>query len=233
MLPTPRDRELLELYLPYRGLVRAAGSLHGQLLLLSDPRRTGAARLLGGAVLLALPTESEAKAAMQAGLCDFVVTSLDEALRILKNEVRRQAPVGVCLRAALPELQQWCVERGVQPEFVDAAEPTLEARGARQVRWPAALEAGEALVRWELPTGAGRTLEALDRLVLRMLPEADRERRRWVEHAPATFGRIFRRTRALPLKLDETAELLRMVETDEAVRGCVVERDRERIWPVS
>lgn len=37
------------------------------------------------------------KQAVRNGVCDFMVNSLDEALRILKNEIRKKQPVAVGL----------------------------------------------------------------------------------------------------------------------------------------
>jgi urocanate hydratase len=60
------------------------------------------------------------RAAMRFGACDFLVNSVDEALRALKNEIRKGKPVSVALEmdeaAALAEL----VDRGVLPELFTA-----------------------------------------------------------------------------------------------------------------
>jgi hypothetical protein len=60
------------------------------------------------------------RAAMRFGACDFLVNSVDEALRVLKNEIRKHKPVSVALEmdeaAALAEL----VDRGVLPELFTA-----------------------------------------------------------------------------------------------------------------
>ena len=64
-----------------------------------------------------------------------MVNNLDEALRILKNEVRKKQPVSVCLEGDLAATLHEAVERGLQPDLLalpgttDAVE-TLIQRGA-------------------------------------------------------------------------------------------------------
>jgi len=76
---------------------------------------------VAGAGCLAIDQRAEVcRAAVRSGACDFVVNTVDEALRILKNEIRKRQPVSVALSmdetAALQEL----LERGVQPELFAA-----------------------------------------------------------------------------------------------------------------
>src|SRR5437868_9312371 len=72
---------------------------------------------LAGAGSLAIEAQADvARAALRAGAGDFLVNSMDEALRILKNEIRKHKPVSVAPAmdeaAALEEL----AGRGVAPE---------------------------------------------------------------------------------------------------------------------
>jgi urocanate hydratase len=76
---------------------------------------------IAGAGCLVLDRRPDAcRAAMRFGACDFLVNSVDEALRVLKNEIRKGKPVSVALEmddaAALAEL----VDRGVLPELFSA-----------------------------------------------------------------------------------------------------------------
>src|SRR5947208_3583525 len=59
-----------------------------------------AANIAGAASLCATANQEAQKQAVRDGIADFLVTSLDEALRILKNEIRKHAPVAVCIGAA-------------------------------------------------------------------------------------------------------------------------------------
>src|SRR5580698_3492686 len=60
---------------------------------------TVAANIAGAATLAASDDRHAAKQAMRAGQVDFLVNSLDEALRILKNEIRKRETVAVCVTA--------------------------------------------------------------------------------------------------------------------------------------
>jgi urocanate hydratase len=56
---------------------------------------------IAGAACLAIDPRPEAcRAALLSGACDFIVNTVDEALRILKNQIRQRRPVSVALEAA-------------------------------------------------------------------------------------------------------------------------------------
>src|SRR6202012_6196646 len=78
------------------------GALAGRLLLIDGLADEGDALLIAasiaGAASLVLETGTEAvRHCVRNGIVDFAVTSLDEALRILKNEIRKQQPIAVLL----------------------------------------------------------------------------------------------------------------------------------------
>lgn len=79
-----------------------------------------AAMQVGAASLVVAGELSVGKAAMRAGTVNFVVNSLDEALRILKNEIRKKQRVAVCVVGALGQVVAEMQERGVRPDFVVA-----------------------------------------------------------------------------------------------------------------
>ena len=86
---------------------------------------------IAGAACMAIDARAEVcRAALHSGACDFVVNSVDEALRILKNEIRQRRPVSVGLamepNAALNEL----IDRGVRPEIFTAFGAEGDASGA-------------------------------------------------------------------------------------------------------
>ena len=76
-----------------------------------------AANIAGAGCLAIDPRPEAGRAAMRSGACDFVVNTVDEALRVLKNEIRQRRPVSVGLTldssAAVDEL----IDRGVLPEL--------------------------------------------------------------------------------------------------------------------
>lgn len=151
-----------------------------------------AANISGAASLGLEPNLDRAKASIRRGACDFLVNTLDEALRILKNEIRRKNPVAVALVGAPPSVAAEMVERGVQPEMVEGATPgmeVLEERGARRLApWVAS---GEG-VSWSVEREPLRCLPVLDSLAAMALDPADNTtpaRRRWLEAAPRYLGR--------------------------------------------
>jgi len=95
---------------------------------------------IAGAVCLALEEDpATARGALRSGACDFVVNSLDEALRAMKNEVRRHLPISVGLQGSYAEVLAELLERGVAPQLVAdfsggpancAAIETLQTQGS-------------------------------------------------------------------------------------------------------
>ena len=73
----------------------------------------------GGAMLMLANEKAEARHAAQSGAVDFVVDTMSEALRILKNELRQRRSVAVALVGAVEAHAAAMEERGVQPQFVE------------------------------------------------------------------------------------------------------------------
>ena len=236
-MPLPDDAAaLLRFYLGYRSLVQAAGplrvSLAGSFLLLCEPgaaERAAAARIAGAATLLVVPGAEQGKALVRAGFCDFLVTDLDEALRILKNELRRKAPVSVCLQGHSEQVLRECVARGVQPELLDVAENTFASRGASLVVWQSKLQKQEHAVMWHVPDGSLQRMHFLDAAALPWIEDA--ERRGWLERSSPVLGRRWQRLRLLPMWDEELASFLAQVAQAEQPLAMTVERDGEKVWP--
>ncbi len=76
-----------------------------------------AGNIAGCATLAATADIAAQKQAIRDGVVDFLVTSLDESLRILKNEVRKKGTVAVCVAASPEEIEQQMLERGVEPDL--------------------------------------------------------------------------------------------------------------------
>ncbi len=79
---------------------------------------TLAVSALGGACLVLENDVAKLQAAGRLGATDFTVTSLPEALRILKNEVRQGTPVSVGVAGEPKMLIGEMLRRGVQPDLV-------------------------------------------------------------------------------------------------------------------
>ncbi len=78
-----------------------------------------AANISGCGSLVVAENAERGKEALRDGVVDFLVSSLDEALRILKNEIRKKQPTSVALTASYAEVMAEMIERGVQPDLVD------------------------------------------------------------------------------------------------------------------
>ena len=95
-----------------------------------------AGNVAGCATLAATAEPAAQKQAIRDGVVDFLVTSLDEALRILKNEIRKRATVAVCVGAP-STVEREMIERGVLPDLVFAgvgAHRRTSALGTREIR---------------------------------------------------------------------------------------------------
>ena len=74
-----------------------------------------AGNIAGAASLAATADPVAQKQAIREGVVNFLVTSLDEALRILKNEIRKRETVAVCVAASPQAVAAEMLERGVLP----------------------------------------------------------------------------------------------------------------------
>jgi hypothetical protein len=206
-MPLPELSLVHDRYLALTRLARErfAGRLAGRLLLRCGFDAAGVATAVAasvaGAASLCVDADAGAlRQGLRAGLCDFVVVSLDEALRILKNEIRRGLPVAVCL-AADPELSAGeLADRGVQPDVLslDGVEPPgaqqMLERGALRITNDAAPEAGTSLLSWSVAADAARTMPRIAAMASETLDDACAStpaRRRWLEISPRYLGRAF------------------------------------------
>src|SRR5246127_4845417 len=77
-----------------------------------------AATMAGGAFLGIDVDPERIKKRLKTGYCDFMVTSLDEALRILKNAVRKKENISVGLVGNCADIIPELAERGVVPDIL-------------------------------------------------------------------------------------------------------------------
>lgn len=169
-----------------------------------------AANIAGGG-FLGIDARAEAcRAAMRAGACDFVVNTVDEALRVLKNEIRKRKPVSVALQMDEAKALDEVTRRGVLPEMFTAfvqmqaaweAAEQFGSLGATVVRFgglPGDGVDAEALLE-EFATARGWALKSLtfadtmelragDEALLKVVAEDD-PRRRWFASASRFFHR--------------------------------------------
>ena len=181
-----------------------------------------AANIAGAASIAASPEAAVQRQAVRDGVIDFLVTSLEEALRILKNEIRKRQPVSVGVAIAPFRLLGEMIERGVLPDLLPAAAGDLfgeEAdgfdifvgQGARQL--PSQADGfGRRFVTWSTDREFTRWLPLIDRSVQAIVPEEDRVRQRWLRLAPRYLGRAAQREHGVGLDAVEFERLQGRVE---------------------
>src|SRR6202140_431077 len=99
------------------------GDLSGKLIVSGGMGGMGGAQPLAatmtGAAFLGIDVDPECiKKRLKTGYCDFLVTTLDEALRILKNAVRKKENVSVGLVGNCADMIPELAERGVVPDIL-------------------------------------------------------------------------------------------------------------------
>ena len=98
------------------------GDLAGKLIVSGGMGGMGGAQPLAatmtGAAFLGIDVDPERiKKRLKTGYCDFMVSTLDEALRILKNAVRKKENVSVGLVGNCADVIPQLAERGVVPDI--------------------------------------------------------------------------------------------------------------------
>lgn len=173
---------------------------------------TAVASNIAGAVSLGIDADANrAKLALRQGLCDFMVNSLDEALRILKNEIRKKQPVAVALVGDPVPVEAEMLERGVQPDLVACGgrqERAFVAHGAKVL--PAATAVTSSLVvTWSVSENAAMWLPRVDVIAIDALENPSDPRARWIRLAPRYLQKSLSRERYVRM---QTQELVRFVE---------------------
>jgi hypothetical protein len=159
-----------------------------------------AGNIAGAATLAATADLVAQKQAIRDGVADFLVTSLDEALRILKNEIRKRETVAVCVGTAPDEIEREMLERGVLPDLRPRAASATEPEG---FPGPGGLRVGldpmgvQALVTWRVDSAPAQWLPKLDAIATDCLSPDAWAARRWLRLAPRYLGRLAREIRVL------------------------------------
>jgi hypothetical protein len=175
---------------------------------------------IAGAACLSIDRSTEAcRAAMRSGAVDFVVNTVDEALRVLKNEIRKRQPLSVALESSPQPALRELLDRGVLPQlftafalspedpdqarYIDAAE-RFQAQGASLVDFsstlrslPSAIESNDILNSYTaqhaltLESFSFDSAAALRTFDARVLDLIPTEdpRHRWATTAPRHFHR--------------------------------------------
>jgi urocanate hydratase len=146
-----------------------------------------ASNIAGAASLSASADSTVQKEAIRDGVADFLVHSLDEGLRILKNEIRKHNAVAVCVAAAPSAIEIKMLERGVQADLV--RDDVVAGRAGPM--------ADRQLVFWSVESSPARWLPKLDGIAMECIPPEDLPARRWLRLAPRYLGRVARGVRIL------------------------------------
>lgn len=204
---------------------RLSGTMGGRLVLYGNVDEHGsvcalAANIAGATTLGISPNTAVLKSAIRNGVCDFMVNSLDEALRILKNEIRKKQPVSVCLEQSFHDALREIATRGVQPDILaltsqevngSAAETALLLhRGAEDLSaFGAGASQGREGVHWGVADFPALWLPKVDAAVVEVL--GDDLRRLWLRRAPRYLGRRAHSLRYVEMTGQEIESFVRAV----------------------
>jgi urocanate hydratase len=204
--------ELEAVYAYYAALacdLDAESGLGGKLLYAGELDQDGArlvraANIAGAASLSAASDALMQRSAIRDGVVDFLVTSLDEALRILKNEIRKRNGVSVAVTVSHPQLVAEMTERGVLPDLLRESEAValFISQGAQFVH-ASGTPAGHSLAAFQSPS-AEFELQALT-----LIPASDHAARRWLRLSHRYLGPQARRIRSVPFDSSIADELAR------------------------
>jgi hypothetical protein len=156
-----------------------------------------AANIAGAASLGATANPEALRHANRDGVADFLVTSLDEALRILKNEVRKRQAVSVGVSVAPDAVVAEMRERGVLPDLL----PPEDWSGGTDLAWFLAhgsrpVEVDSLPDGWTFRAWAPASPE-FDAMAAAALPEHDWLNQRWLRLSPRYLGPAASRVRSL------------------------------------
>lgn len=178
-----------------------------------------AANIAGAATLLAAADRTAQKQAVRDGVTDFLVNSLDEALRILKNQLRKREAVAVCVGLSPEAVESEMRERGVAPDLLRADLSVASYHPARLLQEAEQIECDPgkmpALVTWRVDSATAQWMPKLDEIAIECLDANDWQARRWVRVAPRYLGRL--------------AKGLRSLSCNREAAACFIECVRQRV----
>lgn len=160
-----------------------------------------AANIAGAATLAASAERAAQKQAIRDGIVDFLVTSLDEALRILKNQLRKREAVSICVAMEAAAMEREMNGRGVLPGLLRSA--AAGGQGA-EANLP-------ALLTWRVASAPAQWLPQLDGIILGSLSADEWPARRWLHLAPRYLGRMAQGIRALACSQEAASRLIAQV----------------------
>jgi hypothetical protein len=191
-----------------------------------------AANIAGATSLAASADTAALRQAMREGAIDFIVTTLSEALRILKNQIRKKEPVAVGVSLAPQAFEREMLDRGVQPDLLAPKLPLspelaeIEAHGGWHIQ-PEPLPPGFTLNLIPVPHDWRRPLGAFDELLLSGLAAADHLNHRWVRAAPRYLSTEARHLRSIACDPETISRLTSASAKDnDSARPAIASCDR-------
>ena len=200
-----------------------------------------ALNVAGAATLLAAPESAAQRRAMRDALVDFVVNSMEEALRIMKNEVRQRRAVSVAVAVSAEYLIEEMLRRGVQPDALPArsALPHTAAtnKTTREIALDVAHEARLEIAFDAMRKNGARCLDGSrqgEQRFIAWLREPccsqklsreevaahaivrDAARQRWLRLAPRYLGRMEQRKMGVGMSAEEAAAWEQAVSGESA-----------------
>lgn len=155
-----------------------------------------AVSIAGGTSLLLDPDAAAVKAVFRQGGVDFVVNTLDEALRVLKNEIRKHRPLSVALEGEVQPALAEMRDRGVLPDLqvsIGGTNDEVAELGIERLRLASVdgvVTPSVRLEEWLMERGwseivleraMNSELRELDARLLALLPDGEAQRRTWVQ----------------------------------------------------
>ena len=184
-----------------------------------------AANIAGAASLAASADPTALRQAMRDGVIDFFVNSLEEALRILKNEIRKRQTVSVGVAFEPNKLTEQMLNRGVLPDLLPAngrlTPPHFQeflSQGAQQIV-SASFPPDRRFVTWKVDRDFARQLPRLDEIAKAVLPPEDHLRHRWLKLAPRYLGRLAQHERGVAMTEQELVKFRSLVGELQAQSG--------------
>lgn len=206
---------ILQVERQYASLIAAGGTefnansepgLGGNLLYAGELDAVGrgllvAGNIAGAASLAATADPAAQRQAIRDGVADFLVTSLSEALRILKNQIRKREAVAVCISSTPETVEQEMLERGVLPDLLRpgyeiSGHSPFVGQGARQLA-PMRVEKDSILLTWRVASAPALWLPKLDAIAIDCLQPEAWAARRWLRLGPRYLGRMAHGVRLL------------------------------------
>jgi urocanate hydratase len=159
---------------------------------------------IAGAVTLAIDNDpARLREIVRTGACDFVVNTLDEAIRAMKNEVRKRSPLSVALAVDPLQALSEVLERGLAPQLFSCFVVAVDASSAQKQLITdasshlAGLGAAHVNFADDMPTAVGEGVRTAASLIAPLL-----EQQRWTLHTltfstPAELRRFDERALSL------------------------------------